>query len=964
MEAKKTPTPYDAPAVVTRIEGNATAWVKIAGSDTETPVKLTIDAKAGDTVQVRVGGGSAWITGNSTAPPTDDRTARRAAQTAKEAHVEAAKAVEQTAENTRAIGRQAQSIQSNYQAITRIDTTAVTGVIVQYAKSDSPTVPPTRGWSDASPTWESGKYIWQRTVTTIDGEQIISNVACIQGAQGEAGPAGKDGTNGVNGKDGTNGTNGKDGKDGASSYVHIKYSAVANPSDSQMTETPSEYIGICTDNNLADPTTASSYKWSKWAGKDGTNGIQGPAGKDGTSTYVHFAYANSADGTTDFSVTPFTGAKYVGVRTDTVQSDSTTPSDYEWSELKGDKGEDGTSVTILGHYDTYAELVAAHPSGSSGDSYMVGSDLYVWNGSAWENVGQIQGPQGPAGPQGPQGPAGKDGTNGTAGKDGKDGTSSYVHIKYSSVANPSDSQMTETPSDYIGICTDSNVADPVTASSYTWSKWKGQDGTNGIPGTNGKDGTSTYVHFAYANSSDGTSGFSTTPFAGAKYVGIRTDTTLADSTTPSDYEWSELKGDKGDTGDTGRGIQSITAEYYLSTSNTTQTGGEWMTSAPAYTEGRYYWTRSKIVWDDSTTSYTTPVLDTAITNANSAAYQALRRAGNAEDVANATKQYFWEDDAGVHIASEPEATTATRNMLLNSLGMLFRRGANNLLAMFTGTNPSVNIYDGQGNAESNVLAKFAADGVQIGKEDAGHTNIDSNGMRVYGGDGSELLANIGYGETNADGQTETAPYYDMGIRSGDIGSYSTVEGMHNKATGVASHASGIYSEAGNRSFAHGEALKAGDDQTAFGVCNAVGNWLFAVGNGGPAYIDGPDGYELDEPNCERSNALELSTDGVLTVSGGYGGLVATEDVTVSITYTAGNIGTRGASESLGTTVKANHTYIGAYIVDNRNTSAFNATVQGNGPNNTAHLCAYRATGNAVSNASVTVRKVWLKTGGA
>lgn len=252
--------------------------------------------------------------------------------------------------------------------------------------------------------------------------------------------------------------------------------------------------------------------------------------------------------------------------------------------------------------------------------------------------------------------------------------------------------------------------------------------------------------------------------------------------------------------------------------------------------------------------------------------------------------------------------------------------------------------------------------VRVGKADAGHTNIDSNGMRVYGGDGSELLANIGYGETNADGQTETAPHYTFGIRKGDIGAYSIVEGADNKATGVAAHASGIYSEAGNRSFVHGEALKAGDDQTAFGVCNAVGDWLFAVGNGEPAYIDGPDGYELDEPNCERSNALELSTDGVMTVSGGYGGLVTTEDVTVAISYAAGNIGTRGASESLGTTVKANHTYIGAYIVDNRNTSAFNATVQGNGPNNTAHLCAYRATGNAVSNASVTVRKVWLKTG--
>ena len=85
MEAKQTPAPYDAPAVVTRIEGGATAWVKIAGSDTETPVKLTIDAKTGDTVQVRVGGGSAWLTGNQTAPPTDDTKADKAMEQAKQA---------------------------------------------------------------------------------------------------------------------------------------------------------------------------------------------------------------------------------------------------------------------------------------------------------------------------------------------------------------------------------------------------------------------------------------------------------------------------------------------------------------------------------------------------------------------------------------------------------------------------------------------------------------------------------------------------------------------------------------------------------------------------------------------------------------------------------------------------------------------------------------------------------------
>lgn len=777
---KKKTAAYDTQATVLRVE-NDTAWVHIPGGIDETPVRLTIAASPGDTVQVRVSGGAAWITGNSTAPPTDDRTARQAVQTAKEAHVEAAKAVEQTTVNTRAIGQQAQSIQNNYRAITRIDSTAVTGVVVQYAKSDSPTTPPTRGWSDESPTWESGKYIWQRTVTTIDGEQIISNVSCIQGA-------------------------------------------------------------------------------------------------------------------------------------------------------KGEDGADGTSVTILGHYDTYAELTAAHPTGSSGDSYIVGSDLYVWNGSAWENVGQIQGPQGPAGPQGPQGPAGKDGTNGTAGKDGKDGTSSYVHIKYSSVANPSDSQMTETPSDYIGICTDSNVADPVTASSYTWSKWKGEDGTDGIPGTNGNDGASTYVHFAYANSSDGTSGFSTTPFVGAKYVGIRTDTTLADSTTPSDYEWSELKGDKGDTG---RGIRSITAEYYLSTSNTTQTGGSWSATVPAYVEGRYYWTRSKIMWDDSDTpTYTTPVLDTAVTNANSTAYQALRRAGNAEDVANATKQYFWEDTDGVHISSEPDAPTATRNMLLNSLGMLFRRGANNLLALLTGTNPSVNIYDGRGNADSNVLAQFAASGVRIGKDSAANVKVASDKVTMSGPDGQAALV---------------ASYESVTDEQGNV-KYGTEFTRNDSPCYVSMLPLTTPNELGQYPMRHSAYMNNYIWQLIAGWYMQFDDQMFSV------YSPNNGGFRL-----ALRTGLFTSDNGFAT-NNGYTDIVEYEDVPLTVSFAAGTIGTRAASLSAGSTVKSGYTYIGAYVADHRNTSYFNATISHNGPNDTAHLCVYRATGNAVTDAEVTVRKVWLKTG--
>ena len=71
--------PYDTPATVTRVDGS-TVWVHIPGGVDETPVKKTINAKAGDTVQVRVSGGSAWLNGNASAPPTDDTQANLAVE--------------------------------------------------------------------------------------------------------------------------------------------------------------------------------------------------------------------------------------------------------------------------------------------------------------------------------------------------------------------------------------------------------------------------------------------------------------------------------------------------------------------------------------------------------------------------------------------------------------------------------------------------------------------------------------------------------------------------------------------------------------------------------------------------------------------------------------------------------------------------------------------------------------------
>ena len=81
---KKETFSYDTQATVTRVEGDI-AWVHIPGGIVETPVKLTIQASTNDKVMVRLAGGDAWITGNNSAPPTDNVLAMKAEKTAKDA---------------------------------------------------------------------------------------------------------------------------------------------------------------------------------------------------------------------------------------------------------------------------------------------------------------------------------------------------------------------------------------------------------------------------------------------------------------------------------------------------------------------------------------------------------------------------------------------------------------------------------------------------------------------------------------------------------------------------------------------------------------------------------------------------------------------------------------------------------------------------------------------------------------
>lgn len=91
--SQRTTTPYDTEAEIVRVDGNV-AWVHIPGGATETPVALTINARKGDKVQVRVSNGGAWLMGNATAPPTDDAKANEADKKAAEAKYLAVDAVD------------------------------------------------------------------------------------------------------------------------------------------------------------------------------------------------------------------------------------------------------------------------------------------------------------------------------------------------------------------------------------------------------------------------------------------------------------------------------------------------------------------------------------------------------------------------------------------------------------------------------------------------------------------------------------------------------------------------------------------------------------------------------------------------------------------------------------------------------------------------------------------------------
>lgn len=465
----------------------------------------------------------------------------------------------------------------------------------QYYLSTSYTELAGGSWSDEVPGKESGKYVWSRYVTANIGDSTnyqYSDPVCISGLDGEQGPqgptgatgaTGPQGLQGLQGPQGDQGVQGPQGPQGLPSYTHIAYSNSADgKTDFDVSNGEDKtYIGFYVDSNSTDSTDPAKYSWSLIKGADGTQGIQGPKGEDGRTPYFHISYANSSDGTIGFDISNSVGKLYIGQYTDYTQADSTNPASYSWTKIKGEtgntgatgpqgpqgpqgvagaKGADGRTTYVHVAYANSADGKSNFNVDYFADALYIGiltdytqADSTDYTQYTWSKLKGDTGATGPQGLQGlqglkgDQGIQGPKGDTGATGATGPQGLPSYTHIAYATSADGKTGFdiSNGTGKTYIGIYCDSNATDSTDPTMYNWSLIKGERGDQGIPGTKGADGLTPYFHISYANSSDGTIDFDVSNSNGKTYIGQYTDYTQADSTNPASYSWTKIKGEAG-----------------------------------------------------------------------------------------------------------------------------------------------------------------------------------------------------------------------------------------------------------------------------------------------------------------------------------------------------------------------------------------------------------------------------------
>ena len=359
-------------------------------------------------------------------------------------------------------------------------------------------------------------------------------------------------------------------------------------------------------------------------GEPGEDGLPGASGTNGKTSYLHLAYANSADGRTGFS-TSDSNRDYIGQYTDFTQQDSTDPSKYTWSKIKGAQGAQGLkgdpgATGLPGTPGADGRTSYAHFAyANSADGR---TDFSTTNGTNKKYIGQyvdfveadstdptkytwslIVGPQGPQGVAGPKGDK------------GEDGVTRYSYFAYGTSASGANFSKTPTAaSTYIGVCVTTAATQPTDPSKYTWSLTKGAtgpagpQGAAGAKGDVGEDGKTYYTFFAYATNSSGAN-FSKTPTSSSTYMGVCITLSATQPTDPSKYTWSLTKGAQGATGAQGVSVSALTPFWQLAESKPSQPvnkapGGGWTSTEPTYARGKKLWTCSRVDYSNGQWSWT------------------------------------------------------------------------------------------------------------------------------------------------------------------------------------------------------------------------------------------------------------------------------------------------------------------------------------------------------------------------
>lgn len=292
------------------------------------------------------------------------------------------------------------------------------------------------------------------------------------------------------------------------------------------------------------------------------------------ASYTWIAYADSLDGTANFTTGEANGRLFIGLAYNRGSpTESTDPTDYSWTRLRGEDGVDaGSGLDGLSIVEKFVyKRSATTPSTPTGGAFNFSTQATTapsgWSTNVPSGTDPVWISVAVAAKQGTGGSASFGTwsapvlafTNGDAGSDGVDGApGSAVDIifKRSATQPATPAPGMSTPAGwYTNVAAVPGGSNPMwssfgtrpdPASNWTWNvpvRVEGVDGTDGLPGVDGADGTTHYTWIAYADAPDGTFNFTTGAPNGRVYQGIAANkTTPTESTNPADYTWSQYVG--------------------------------------------------------------------------------------------------------------------------------------------------------------------------------------------------------------------------------------------------------------------------------------------------------------------------------------------------------------------------------------------------------------------------------------